>query len=64
MAELSAVEKETLVMLLRIGLRSRVIAERLTAADLHSRQVAARMRTLAGRGLVGYVPSPAARTGA
>jgi hypothetical protein len=64
MGELNAVEKEILVMLLRIGLRSRVIAERLTAADLNSRQGATRMRTLARRGLVGYVASPAVRTGA
>jgi hypothetical protein len=64
MAELNAVEKAILAMLLRIGLRSRVIAERLTAADLNSRQGAARMRTLARRGLLECVASPAARTGA
>lgn len=46
-------------MLLRCGLRSNVITERLTTADLNSHQLAAQMRKLAKRGLTTWVYSPA-----
>jgi DNA-binding HxlR family transcriptional regulator len=52
-------QREILTQLLRTGLRSRVIAEDLTSAELNARQVAAQLRVLAKQGLVIYIPSPA-----
>lgn len=56
---LTELQYNILIALLRTGLRARVIAKDLTSAELNARQVASHLQQLAKRGLTIHIPSPA-----
>ncbi len=56
---LTELQYDILIALLRTGRRASVVAKDLTSARLNARQVASHLQQLAKRGLVIYIPSPA-----
>lgn len=56
---LTELQYDILIALLRTVLRARVVAKDLASAELNARQVAGHLQQLAKRGLTIHIPSPA-----